>query len=194
MEVTEQQTLRINFELGPKDIEYFKGRLAKARKNGPVVSGIEMSGIVESDGSRFKRGDKDFGYTNIFKGPFYHAEYVAISEDKLAIVPDGVTLHGAASIVGGALTALAALERIAGLKSGENVLITGATGSVGTTAVQLAKHMGANVAGVCHSSQISHWRFLSNRRERKENEKAKEFHLGSFHRCQRSTCREGGLA
>lgn len=152
--------VRVHFAgLQYMDYEAWQGdknkAIAKARKNGPVVSGIEMSGVVESDGYRLKRGDRVFGYTNIFKGPFYHAEYVAVSEDKLAIVPDGMSLQGAASIVGGALTALAALERIAGLKAGESVLITGATGSVGTTALQLAKHLGANVAGVCHSSQMT---------------------------------------
>nr|WP_298895026.1 NAD(P)-dependent alcohol dehydrogenase [uncultured Altererythrobacter sp.] len=157
--------VRVHFAgLQYMDYEAWQGdknkALAKARKNGSVVSGIEMSGVVESDGYRLKRGDKVFGYTNIFKGPFYHAEYVAVSEDKLAILPDGMTLQGAASIVGGGLTALAALERIAGLKAGENVLITGATGSVGTTAVQLAKHLGANVAGVCHSSQMTFARSL----------------------------------
>lgn len=98
--------VRVHFAgLQYMDYEAWQGdknkAIAKARKNGPVVSGIEMSGVVESDGSRLKRGDKVFGYTNIFKGPFYHAEYVAVSEDKLAIVPDSMSLHGAASIVGG---------------------------------------------------------------------------------------------
>lgn len=152
--------VRVHFAgLQYMDYEAWQGdrnrALAKARKNGPVVSGIEMAGVAESDGSRFKRGDRVFGYTNIFKGPFYHAQYVAVSEDRLGQVPDNMSLQGAASIVGGALTALAALERIAGLEAGENVLITGATGSVGTTAIQLARHIGANVTGVCHSSQIA---------------------------------------
>ena len=128
--------------------------ITKALQKGVVISGIEMSGIAESDGERIRRGDKVVGYTNIFKGPWFHAEYVVLSERKLAKVPENISLDGAASIVGGALTAIAALERIAGLKRGDSVLITGATGSVGVTAVQLASHLGADVSAVCHSTQL----------------------------------------
>ena len=112
-----------------------------------------MAGIAQTDGLRIKKGDPVFGYTNIFKGPWFHAEYITLKESKLAIVPDNFTLEGATSVIGGALTAITALEKIAKLRAGENVLITGATGSVGYTAVQLATHLGANVSAVCHSSQ-----------------------------------------
>ena len=88
------------------------------------------------------------GYTHIFKGPFFHAEYVVAPESYLALVPSNVSLEGATSIVGGALTSITALERIAGLKPGSDVLITGATGSVGINGVQLATHIGAAVSAV----------------------------------------------
>ncbi len=127
--------------------------IAKALKRSPVVSGIEMAGVAESDGERIKKGDKVFGYTNIFRGPYYHAQYVTTPEENLALVPDNATLEGATSIIGGALTSINAFERIARLESGSKVLITGATGSVGITAVQLATHLDAEVSAVCHSTQ-----------------------------------------
>ena len=128
--------------------------VAKALKKNPVVSGIEMAGVAESDGERIRKGDRVFGYTNIFKGPWFHAQYVTLSESRMARVPEEFSLEGATSIVGGALTTIAALERITDLKPGDAVLITGATGSVGVTAVQLATHLGARVSAVCHSSQL----------------------------------------
>lgn len=140
------------------DLETTRGErnkaIAKAARRNPVVTGIEMAGVVRSDGAKLRRGDKVFGYTNIFKGPWFHAQYVAHREDRLARVPDDFTLEGATSVVGGALTAITALERIARLPAGANVLITGATGSVGSTAVQLATHLGAKVSAVCRSTQM----------------------------------------
>lgn len=127
--------------------------VAWSLKRSPVASGIEMAGVAESDGARIKKGDRVFGYTNIFRGPFYHAEVVSTPESNLAVVPDNCSLEGAASIVGGALTSINALERIARIERGSRVLITGATGSVGVTGVQLAAHLGAEVSAVCHSTQ-----------------------------------------
>ena len=130
-----------------------KRALTRLMQKMPVVSGIEMAGIVESGSGQFSPGDRVVGYTNIFRGPFFHADYVAISPSKLAHIPEDISLQGAASIVGGALTSITAMERIAGIAAKDQVLVTGATGSVGITAVQLASHLGAQVFGVCHSSQ-----------------------------------------
>lgn len=127
--------------------------LARALEKSPVVSGIEMAGVAETGGQDIERGDRVFGYTSIIRGPFYHAQYVSTPEHNLAVVPESISLEGAASIVGGALTSINALERIARLDRGSRVLITAATGSVGTTAVQLASHLGAEVSAVCHSTQ-----------------------------------------
>ena len=139
------------------DLETTKGQhyigAAKALKRYPVVSGIEMAGIAASDGEKIKKGDRVFGYTNIFRGPFYHTQYVATLEKNLALVPENTSLEGATSIIGGALTSINAFERIARLQPGSDVLITGATGSVGVTGVQLATHLGARVSAVCHSTQ-----------------------------------------
>ena len=64
-----------------------------------------------------------------------------------------MTSEGATALVGGAVTSIAALERIARTKPGDKLLVTGATGSVGVTALQLAKHLGAETTAICHSSQ-----------------------------------------
>lgn len=125
----------------------------RALKRSPVVSGIEMAGIAETDGQRINRGDPVFGYTHITRGPFYHAQAVSTPESHLAVVPANMSLEGAASIVGGALTSINALERIAHLERGARVLVTAATGSVGTAALQLSRYLGAEVSAVCHSSQ-----------------------------------------
>ena len=150
--------VRVHFAgLNYIDLETSKGEhnktVAWALKRAPVVSGIEMAGVAETDGERIKKGDRVFGYTNIFRGPFYHAQYVSTPEHNLAVVPEDTSLEGATSIIGGALTSLNALERIARLERGSHVLITGATGSVGVTGVQLATYLGAEVSAVCHSTQ-----------------------------------------
>jgi NADPH:quinone reductase-like Zn-dependent oxidoreductase len=129
------------------------GQIARALKRNPVVSGIEMAGIVESDGMRFKKGDRVFGYTHITRGPFFHAQYAAVPEKYLAKVPENFSLEGAASVVGGALTSIPALVNFGHLEKRMKVLITGGSGSVGVTAVQLAAHLGADISATCHSSQ-----------------------------------------
>ncbi|MEM9515607.1 MAG: NAD(P)-dependent alcohol dehydrogenase [Actinomycetota bacterium] len=126
----------------------------------PVVSGIEMAGVVETSGGRLAAGDRVVGYTDIARGPFFHAERVAIHEESLMALPDDVALDAAASVVGGALPSIAALERIADVQDGARVLITAATGGVGSVAVPLARHLGASVAAVCHSSQEAYARQL----------------------------------
>ncbi|MEM8499733.1 MAG: NAD(P)-dependent alcohol dehydrogenase [Pseudomonadota bacterium] len=152
--------VRVHFAgLSEFDLENYGGKrnkaIARALKKGPVISGIEMSGVVDSNGQQFSRGDKVVAYTNIWRGPFYHAQLVAVPESNLVLIPDNHSLEGAASIVGGALTSINALERIAKLAPDDSILITGATGSVGVTALQLASHVGAKTSAVCHSSRMN---------------------------------------
>ncbi|MEQ9518166.1 MAG: NAD(P)-dependent alcohol dehydrogenase [Parvibaculum sp.] len=139
------------------DLEIWTGHanksIEKRQQTNPVVSGIEMAGVALSDGKFIQKGDLVFGYTNIFKGPWFHAQEIVVAETKLKTIPTGWDGAGAASIIGGALTAIAALERIAKLKAGQSLLITGASGSVGLTALHLANHMGLVTTGICHSSQ-----------------------------------------
>src|SRR5579871_447303 len=114
--------------------------------------GIDVAGEVVAVGRRvahFKPGDAVFGAG---KGAF--AEYVCASEAKLAAKPAGVTFEQAASLPIAALTALQALRDKGRLLPQQKVLINGASGGVGTFAVQMAKWMGAKVTGVCSSKNV----------------------------------------
>lgn len=139
------------------DFEIITGKrnkaVAKQLRTQPVVTGVEMAGIAETNGNRITKGDLVFGYANIFKGPRFHGEYVVINEEKIFKVPEGWSTEGAAAIIGGGVTVVAALDRIAKLKQGDRILITGASGAVGILAVQFASHVGAEVTAICNSRQ-----------------------------------------
>jgi NADPH:quinone reductase-like Zn-dependent oxidoreductase len=117
------------------------------------VLGMELAGQVEAVGAavtEFKIGDHVFGG----KGFAAHAEFVCIRESApLAIKPANATFDEAAAVFDGASLALACL-RTAGPLEGESVLIYGASGSVGTAAVQLARHFGAVVTAVCSTRHM----------------------------------------
>ncbi len=110
--------------------------------------GVDFAGTVEAVGKsvkQFKPGDDVFGGRT---GAF--AEYVTITEDRaLALKPANVSFEQAASVPIAAITALQALRDKGQLKPGQKVLINGASGGVGTFAVQIAKAIGAEVTGVC---------------------------------------------
>jgi NADPH:quinone reductase-like Zn-dependent oxidoreductase len=123
------------------------------------IAGIEFSGIVEATGSnvlRFKSGDEVFGTTT---GLIYgaNAEYVCVPETwKMGVVlqkPANLSFAQAAVIPVGAMTALDMFSRIS-VKKGQKVLVYGASGSVGTYAVQLARHYGAEVTAVCSTANL----------------------------------------
>jgi NADPH:quinone reductase-like Zn-dependent oxidoreductase len=117
------------------------------------ILGTELAGVVEAIGkavTRFKIGDEVFAFTGARMG--CHAEYRAIAEDSLiALKPANLSFEQAAALSFGGTTALAFLTK-GGVKQGDNVLIVGASGSVGTAAVQIATHLGANVTGVCRGA------------------------------------------
>jgi NADPH:quinone reductase-like Zn-dependent oxidoreductase len=119
------------------------------------VLGIEFSGIVESVGSavtRFSAGAEVFGSPGFRFGA--HAEYICLPEDGLlAAKPANMSLEDAAAVLFGGFTALHFLWK-ANIQAGQNVLIYGASGSVGVFAVQLAAHFGARVTGVCSSANL----------------------------------------
>ncbi len=115
--------------------------------------GVDFAGTVTAVGAavtRFRPGDDVFGGAS---GAF--AEYVVIPEDyAITHKPAGVTFEQAASTPIAALTALQALRDHGQLEPGQNVLINGASGGVGTFAVQIAKWLGANVSGVCSTRNV----------------------------------------
>ena len=109
--------------------------------------GVDCAGVVEAVGpavTQFKAGDAVFGNC---RGAF--AEYAVAPDSKIAPKPEGVSFEDAAALPVAALTALQGLRNHGKLQPGQNVLINGASGGVGTFAVQLAKIFGAHVTAIC---------------------------------------------
>jgi len=122
------------------------------RKPSPSVRGLDMAGQVEAVGknvTRFHPGDDVFGTAN---GAF--AEYVCAGEKNLAAKPARLTFEQAAATPVAGCTALQALRDVANVQPGQKVLINGASGGVGTFAVQIGKWLGAEVTGVCSTRNI----------------------------------------
>ncbi|MGI9615711.1 MAG: NAD(P)-dependent alcohol dehydrogenase [Acidimicrobiales bacterium] len=116
------------------------------------VIGQNMAGIVEAVGpdvTQLAVGEEVFGSC---KGAF--AEYAATTSEELALKPTDFTFEQASAIGVSAFTALQALRSHGNLQDGQHVLITGASGGVGTFAVQIAKAMGAEVTGVCSTRNL----------------------------------------
>jgi len=108
--------------------------------------------------TRFRPGDQVFGGTGFKLGA--HAEYACALESRLERKPANMTFEEAAGVTFGGLTALCFL-RMAKIRTGQNVLVYGASGSVGVFAVQLAKHFGARVTGVCSTANLDLVKSLS---------------------------------
>jgi NADPH:quinone reductase-like Zn-dependent oxidoreductase len=132
-------------------VRFFSGLFKPKNK----ILGNEFAGEIEAIGKdvkSFKPGDRVFGYNDINFGA--HAEFMAMDENgSVTTMPDNVSFEEAAAITEGAHYALCDL-RAAKIKSGQKILINGATGGIGSAAVQLAKYFGAEVTGVCSTKYL----------------------------------------
>jgi NADPH:quinone reductase-like Zn-dependent oxidoreductase len=128
---------------------FFTGLLRPRRR----ILGMELAGVVEAVGpsvTEFDVGDEVFGV----KGSGAHAEYVCLRESAaLARKPPGMSFEEAAAVCDGACIALSCL-RHSDLSEGRSILVYGASGSVGSAAVQLASHFGAEVTAVCNTKNV----------------------------------------
>lgn len=120
------------------------------------IWGTGFAGVVEAIGSgvtRFKVNDKVFGENVDTMGTY--AEYATVSEDGIvAHLPENLTFEEAAGMCDGGITSLNFLVSLGNIKAGQKVLINGASGSLGTAAIQIARYCGAEVTGVCSTRNI----------------------------------------
>jgi NADPH:quinone reductase-like Zn-dependent oxidoreductase len=148
--------------VGPSDCAFRKGEpfivrlIYGLRKPRLATQGVEFAGEVEAVGAavtQFEPGDPVFGMSpNTFGA---HAEYVVLPETKpLARKPANFSYEEAVGLCDGAPTALTFLRDVAKLQPGQRVLINGASGAVGSAAVQLARYFGAEVTGVCSAANV----------------------------------------
>ena len=120
------------------------------------ILGSELAGEIKAVGKDiklFKQGDKVFGDSSIKSNTY--AEYICLKDDEpLALISSNLSYEEAASISYGGLTALPFLRDNGKIKKGQKILVLGASGTVGTFAVQIAKYFGAEVTGVCGNTSI----------------------------------------
>lgn len=166
------------------------------------IAGHELAGVVEEIGKdigSFRKGDRVFGTTTGLKFGA-NAEYVCIPEEggrgMVARKPANISFGEAATIPIGGVTALYLLRSV-NIKKGDRVLIYGASGSVGTYAVQLAKHYGAYVTGVCSSPNIDLVRSIGadevidyTKEDFRKNGKTYDVVFDTVRKIKRSSCRK----
>jgi NADPH:quinone reductase-like Zn-dependent oxidoreductase len=125
------------------------------RKPKNAVRGTDVAGTVEAVGNsvtRLQPDDEVFGWCSGLGGAF--AEYASVSEERLALKPANLSFEQAAAVPMSGLVALQALRDHGGVRAGQKVLINGASGGIGTFAVQIAKALGAEVTGVCSTRNV----------------------------------------
>src|SRR5918993_261165 len=126
------------------------------RKPKNAVRGTDVAGTVEAVGTgvtRLQPGEEVFGWCSGLGGAF--AEYAAASEERLALKPANLSFEQAVAVPMAGLVALQALRDHGGVRAGQKVLINGASGGIGTFAVQIAKALGAEVTGVWSTRNVA---------------------------------------
>ncbi len=143
-------------DAGFRSANYFISRFWSGllRPKYPIL-GCEFAGIIEEIGkgvSAFKNGDKVFGFNDKTMGG--HGEYLTIAEtEAITLLPKNLSYNEAAAITEGAHYALCDI-RAANVTSGQNVMVYGATGAIGSAAVQILKSIGTNVTAVCNTKNV----------------------------------------
>jgi NADPH:quinone reductase-like Zn-dependent oxidoreductase len=151
--------------VNPLDLYLMKGapwdRIPGMKKRKPMVLGCDVAGRVEAVGrevKQFQAGDEVFGVTG-FKGNGF-AEYVCVAEESLGLKPENLTFEEAAAVPVAGVTALQGLRDKGRIRPGHKVLVEGASGGVGTFAVQIAKAFGADVTAVCSTRNVDQARSM----------------------------------
>jgi NADPH:quinone reductase-like Zn-dependent oxidoreductase len=143
-----------NFTFVPKSFLFFARLMLGFKKPRINILGIDLAGEIEAVGQDvklFKQGDQVFGSIGTKMGT--HAEYACLPEDgALALKPANMTWEEATSVSLAGNTALFFIRDLAKIQAGQKILIHGASGAIGTYAVQLAKYYGAEVTGVCSTT------------------------------------------
>jgi NADPH:quinone reductase-like Zn-dependent oxidoreductase len=158
--ITNNQVLvKVNaVSINPADWHFMRGTPYLVRLQSGLLKpkigkfGLDMAGVVESVGANvteFKVGDEVFGES---MGAL--SEFAVFSQNSIATKPASLNFEEAAAVPMAGFTAIQALRDKAGVKSGDRVLIVGASGGVGSFAVQIAKAFGANVTGVCSTGNV----------------------------------------
>jgi NADPH:quinone reductase-like Zn-dependent oxidoreductase len=140
------------FRAGKPFIVRFFAGLPRPRR---TILGTEFAGVVEAIGAgvtTFEVGDRVFGFREWSFGA--HAEYIGMPEDgSLATIPEGLSFEQAAPSTEGSHYALSQIRKV-GIRRGNTVLVYGATGAIGSAAVQILKHLGVTVTAVCATAHV----------------------------------------
>ena len=134
--------------VGPWDADIREGWYPSGTPHFPLVLGVDGAGIVAAVGSRVRRlkvGDKVYSYSWANRTGGFYAKYVAVAAEKVAPIPKRLDLEHAGAIATTGLTALQGIDDALHVRKGENVIIHGGSGGVGTLAIQFAKLRGARV-------------------------------------------------
>lgn len=150
--------------LNPVDFKLRSGIMRMiGRPKRPAITGKDFAGEITALGAGvqgYKVGQRVFGSVDPMGGQGSCAQFVAVSTDLIAPTPDALSDEVAASLPVASGTALQALIDIAGLARGQSILITGASGAVGASVVQIARSIGARITGVCGTANVDYVRSI----------------------------------